>query len=327
MSIARELRAGYLQRGVQTMATSALLIVGTLAMLFPRYNDGCNQCHGAFTDATSPKGTIFPSGSKHEMHRAVAAMNTECDLCHTQGDQLNPYLASSNGTNNNPGVGCTGCHGRDYGGDIGNTAAGLRAHHAGAGVTFCSGCHDNDPEPLPEWVWPTYFGTPDTNVGDPCNEGPALLENWSIGDTLGLDNDGDGAYDVDDDDCDCPDADGDGVTICEGDCDDTNPAASPNALEVCDGIDNDCNGQVDEGFGTTFCFIPVCPHTIQNCVAGVAQTCYACVTLRDAAEFLTCFGPHPDGTPSACLLFDFDLDDDVDLPDYYRFLATLVDPQ
>jgi len=31
------------------------------------------------------------------------------------------------------------------------------------------------------------------------------------------------------------------------DCDDTNPATYPNATEVCDGFDNDCDGQVDEG--------------------------------------------------------------------------------
>ncbi|TFH20310.1 MAG: hypothetical protein E4H03_12440, partial [Myxococcales bacterium] len=31
------------------------------------------------------------------------------------------------------------------------------------------------------------------------------------------------------------------------DCDDSNPATNPGAVEVCDGIDNDCNGIVDDG--------------------------------------------------------------------------------
>jgi hypothetical protein len=47
--------------------------------------------------------------------------------------------------------------------------------------------------------------------------------------------------------CACPDADGDGFCA-DSDCDDTNHAAHPAAAEVCgDGVDNNCNGRVDEG--------------------------------------------------------------------------------
>ena len=42
------------------------------------------------------------------------------------------------------------------------------------------------------------------------------------------------------------DADGDGFTTAQGDCDDTNAAMNPGAIEVADGQDNDCDGQVDE---------------------------------------------------------------------------------
>jgi hypothetical protein len=81
----------------------------------------------------------------------------------------------------------------------------------------------------------------------------------------GLDNDGDGEVDEDGDVVDAPawypDADGDGwgdganpVFACAqpvdhlpdaGDCDDADPGVNPDAEDVCDGIDNNCDGLVD----------------------------------------------------------------------------------
>ena len=188
-------------RGILTtclgVVTTVLVVSRTSAV--PRYNDYCIECHGSFTDGTSPKGTLFPQNSKHHMHRSSQYMNTDCNLCHSTGDMNNPFIGVSNGTANNPGLGCTGCHGRDYGGAIGSSGVGLRALHALNGITTCGFCHMEDPPPLPESVLPVYYGTPDTDAGEPCNEGG--LENWSIGDLVGLDNDGDGFYDGNDADC------------------------------------------------------------------------------------------------------------------------------
>jgi hypothetical protein len=45
------------------------------------------------------------------------------------------------------------------------------------------------------------------------------------------------------------DQDGDGYSPEAGDCDDQDPSVHQGRLESCDGIDNNCNGLVDEGFG------------------------------------------------------------------------------
>ncbi len=46
----------------------------------------------------------------------------------------------------------------------------------------------------------------------------------------------------------CVDVDNDGHTTCDGDCNDYDSAINPSAPEVCDGIDNNCNSEIDEGF-------------------------------------------------------------------------------
>jgi hypothetical protein len=68
--------------------------------------------------------------------------------------------------------------------------------------------------------------------------------------------------------CEAIDDDGDGVNSCI-DCDDANPAVNPNAAEICDGVDNDCDSEVDEG---GVC-VPVCV-TIQRGLSGDAEDAY-----------------------------------------------------
>lgn len=187
-----------------SLIAAGLFLLGTTpTSAFERYkNDSgtagsnCAQCHGDFSGTNSPQGTIFPADSKHEMHRGASYMDTDCDLCHTSGDNRNPYTYTSNGTADNIGLGCSGCHVGD----------GLRAHHVANGVTFCTGlCHDPI-TPDPESVNPPYYGTPDTLADNPCNDVLASNtgENWSVGDFLGLDNDGDNLYDQADFDCGPP---------------------------------------------------------------------------------------------------------------------------
>ena len=48
------------------------------------------------------------------------------------------------------------------------------------------------------------------------------------------------------------DDDGDGYTENEGDCDDTESDANPGETEVCDDIDNDCDGEINESWADSY---------------------------------------------------------------------------
>ena len=71
-------------------------------------------------------------------------------------------------------------------------------------------------------------------------------------------------------DVDCADIDGDGYVTCDGDCDDHNAAVHPGAAETCNGIDDDCDGHVDEGLDRDADTVSDC---VDNCpdAANTAQ--------------------------------------------------------
>ncbi len=105
-------------------------------------------------------------------------------------------------------------------------------------------------------------------IGNDCDDTSA--DAWPGGTEVcdGLDNDCDGQIDEDTKTTWYADGDGDGYgdtatgeDLCEplaggvtqdGDCDDTDASAHPGGEEVCDEVDNDCDGDVDEGVTTTY---------------------------------------------------------------------------
>lgn len=72
----------------------------------------------------------------------------------------------------------------------------------------------------------------------------------------------------------CQDADGDGV-VATLDCDDKNAKIYPGAVELCDGVDNNCNGQLDENASViVFNGVGVCRAgevEVQRCKEGFSN--------------------------------------------------------
>jgi len=119
----------------------------------------------------------------------------------------------------------------------------------------CANTYSQDELDCDETAYTVYYGAPE--VCDDADNDCDGLEDGADPDYLGSDGDGDGEDGIFCGGTDCNDgdpqmyatwsADSDGYSPCAGDCDDLDPYVHPNQNEACDGVDTDCDGDIDSG--------------------------------------------------------------------------------
>ncbi len=85
------------------------------------------------------------------------------------------------------------------------------------------------------------------------------------------------------------DADADGFSVEDGDCDDGDPTVNPNATEACNGVDDDCDGAVDEESCAEGCDLWV-PHDhehVQDAIDAAPDGASVCLDAGSWFENVT----------------------------------------
>jgi hypothetical protein len=272
----------------------------------------CNPTSGACSPVLKPNGTACDDGNL--CTQSDSCQNGTCtgaspvvcsplDQCHSAGT-----CVPSTGTCTNPviGTGVYATYYRDADGDgYGNVAITTQS---------CSK--------------PTGYVANNTD----CDDAHATVHPGAAELCDGLDNNCDGQIDEGLTTTFYRDADGDGygdatqtVQAClttpppgyvanRTDCNDANAAIHPGATEVCDGVDNNCNGSVDEGnpgggYACSTGLLGVCAAGTTACHAGAI----ACVQNKTpTAEVCNGLDDNCDGTVDEGVATTFYADNDHD---------------
>ena len=158
-------------------------------------------------------------------------------------------------------------------------------------LALCA-CFDASTDPKPD----DSAATKDTGQAEACEE------------TWYLDQDGDGYGDSHASVQDCTQPDN--TSAVDGDCDDEDPAVHPAASEVCNAIDDDCDGTIDEDVTSSF-YDDLDGDGWGDGVAHQACELPSGMAARDG----DCDDADPDINPDAeeqCDEIDNDCDDEID---------------
>jgi hypothetical protein len=107
----------------------------------------------------------------------------------------------------------------------------------------------------------------------------------------------------------CMDEDGDGFGVgpgCTGlvDCADDDDTVFPEATEACNGVNDDCDGGTDEGFGMESCGVGACLRMVSTCVDGTPRVCEPGAASTETCNAIDddCNGTVDDGfgAPTTC---------------------------
>ncbi len=104
----------------------------------------------------------------------------------------------------------------------------------------------------------------------------------------------------------CADEDRDGYCTEDGDCNDNNPSQNPGMSEICNGIDDDCDGQIDEGI------VLMGQNLGEPCNDWPGSVCKGSWACNSSGTGLVCLpesGIHPGSRKEVC---NNKLDDDCD---------------
>ena len=131
-------------------------------------------------------------------------------------------------------------------------------------------------------------------------------------------------------DCDDADAttigdnDGDGFTYCTNDCNDSDPAIRPDAIDICDGVDQNCSGDESDVAGSLLFYMDIDGDGFGNPNEQV-MVCEGSSEM--VINDLDCDDTNPDIHPNAleiCDLIDNDCDLAIDQADPNFDSSTLV---